>query len=174
MTGHDCSVVDLSLSESAQLLASTGLDRFVRVWDLITGVELHAISFRNRTTSAMHSDKQSSLEVVIAPNATWMAVTAGDMADVEVWNPRTGQQVGALHLESPIVTCLAGSPDSRHLAVGTKQGRILLCDMRDQRAFATIELGIGDTDPRAGNQITALAGLTATRSRSSIMKASRR
>src|SRR5262249_35065641 len=106
--GHQLGTYHLAFSLDGKLLASGSWQNDpVRLWDVATPKELKEFAPSGNVS-----------DVAFSPDGTVLAV--GDMTgSVQLWNPRTGKQVGHLGQPKEGVYALAFAPDGRTLAVGS-------------------------------------------------------
>jgi WD40 repeat protein/tRNA A-37 threonylcarbamoyl transferase component Bud32 len=120
LPGHDDEVASIAISPDGKLLASAGLDRTVRTWDLATGEPRRAfrgaIKFRG---------------VQFSPDGRLLAAVGGTMNEqgigaVKIWDLATGAErpVAASHPAD----CLAFSPDSQRLATAGNDQTVKVWD----------------------------------------------
>jgi len=102
---------DVSFSADGKLLADTGPDSHVYVWDVATG----------RLADTLTTPDQQSVEPAFSPDGTVVAAASGPNSDVAVlWDVATGQQITTLtNPPQPVgINALLFSPDGKFLAVG--------------------------------------------------------
>ncbi len=102
---------DLSFSADGRLLADTGPDGRVYVWNLATGTIAHTLT----------TPGQTSVDPAFSPDGTLVASSAGPASDgVDLWDVATGQRITTLiNPKEPLgVDALVFSPDAKLLAVG--------------------------------------------------------
>jgi WD40 repeat protein len=112
------SVRSISFSPDGRLLASGGRGTIVRLWEVRTGEELHALS-------GHESDVNS---VQFSPGGEILA-SAGWDGSVRLWDVETGQVHRVLETEEAseeTVQTVAFSPDGRFLASGGTDDRVRL------------------------------------------------
>src|SRR6185437_14566236 len=76
------------------LLASAGVDATVRVWDPVTGQPVGA-ALSGHTGAVLGVCPLAGLESAGHPDGRTLLASAGGNATVRVWDPVTGQPVGA-------------------------------------------------------------------------------
>jgi WD40 repeat protein len=120
LTGHSGPVLAVAATPSPggrTLLASSGADGTVRVWDPVAGVPVGS-------PLSAHNGGVLAVVAVPGPGGRILLASGSDDATVRIWDPvaRTCLAVLSLHMT---VTALAPTGD-RHLAVGTDSGVAVL------------------------------------------------
>lgn len=126
---------DVDLTPDCSLLAAVGEDGAVRVWDVTAGQEIQSTG----------PNENVGLAVAFNPDGTLVA--AGDGANIQIWDARTGELVRRLegYWEDPAtqqewlghtkeVTTLAFSPDGQFLATGSADTTIVFWDLETGEA----------------------------------------
>jgi WD40 repeat protein len=115
LAGHKAGVCCLAVSGDGKTLASRGLDRTIRLWDLDAGKELRHFE--------LQEPRQG--EVAFSADGKWLlwqdetAVVGREMA--------TGRKITA-YSGRQLVLRFALSPDGKHFAVANEENAILLYD----------------------------------------------
>ena len=102
---HKDTIHDLAFSPDGKLLATTGYDRLIKLWDVASAKEVRTLKD--------HSDSVYGLS--FNRDGTLLASAAADRA-VKVWEVATGTRLYTLGDPTDWVYAVAFSPDGKHLA----------------------------------------------------------
>jgi WD40 repeat protein len=105
IAAHADLVHAVAFSPDGKLLATTGYDRLVKLWDVSTGKEVRTLKD--------HSDAVYGL--AFSPDGKYLATGAADRA-VKLWDVATGARLATLSDSTDWVYALAWSPDGKRLA----------------------------------------------------------
>ena len=177
LTGHTAQIQSLAFSSDGKILASTGNDRTIRVWDTETGKQLVVLSDRRNFPGTL----------AFSPDSTTIA-SDGRTGTIQIWDVATGDPLATLTGHTDTVEALAFSPDGKTLASTSEDLSIRLWDIDSEEHLSTLtghkkpvkvlafspdgktlaSAGMGGTvrlwDPGTGKQVRALVqfGLTDT------------
>jgi WD40 repeat protein len=107
-TGHSNLVTDLAISLDGQILASSSLDRTIKLWHLPTRKLVHTLTG--------HSDLVYS--VAISPNGQILVSGSKDNT-IKIWHLRAGRLLRTLSEDSGSVYAVDISPDGQILVSGS-------------------------------------------------------
>jgi WD40 repeat protein len=102
---HGDIIYDLTFSPDGKVLASTGYDRLIKLWNVASGNEIRTLKD--------HSDTVYGL--AFSPDGKLLASAAADRA-VKVWDIASGRRLYTLADATDWVYAVAWSPDGKHLA----------------------------------------------------------
>jgi WD40 repeat protein len=113
LVGHVGSVTALAFSPDAQLLASSGEDRSIRIWDTQT--------WTCRQILPGHSWQVSSLAFMLQGE---VLLSASWDKTVKFWHIATGKNFDALDGHQDSLTCLAIDSNNQHIFTGSRDRTI--------------------------------------------------
>jgi serine/threonine protein kinase/WD40 repeat protein len=121
LEGCDCRVSELTFGPDSSRLATAGVDKKVRVWDVSNGQCLATLE---------HPEQVSRL--AYHPDGVILASAAEDK-NVRLWDTVTNQQLAVIRAHNDGVTGVAFSPDGRRLATASRDGTAKIWDLLTQR-----------------------------------------
>jgi hypothetical protein len=104
LPAHADLIYDIVFSPDGKLLATTGYDRLIKLWDVASGKEVRVLKD--------HSDTVYSLS--FSSDGKLLASGAADRA-VKIWDVASGKRLYTLGESTDWVYAVAWSPDGRHL-----------------------------------------------------------
>ncbi|MEE9513075.1 MAG: WD40 repeat domain-containing protein, partial [Anaerolineales bacterium] len=129
ISAHDGKAYDATFDPSGRLIASTGEDGTLKVWDAPTGQLVN--SFPTQTKGAHFPDFGPDGERVAAANR---------LGGVTIWNVDTGIEVLSLEGDGSTLMTVDFSPDGSKLAASDGGGLAYLWDVVSGKRLSTFEL----------------------------------
>jgi WD40 repeat protein/predicted Ser/Thr protein kinase len=114
--GHTGQIYWMAFSPDSRLLASVGLDRIVRVWDVST-----------RECQELHGHTDDVFAAAFHPDGTRLATAGRDRA-IWLWDLEKGEEVARLAGHTNFVWSLAFRPDGKTLISGSGDTTVRLWD----------------------------------------------
>lgn len=119
---HGNRVTSLSFFPDNVRLATTGDDRVIRIWDVVSGKQLMTLSG--------HSDKVWAASV--SPDGNSLASGSDDQTAI-IWDARTGEQTATLKGHTGWITSVAYSADGTKLATASRDRSVRIWDVASGR-----------------------------------------
>jgi WD40 repeat protein len=146
LAGHSGAVSSLDFSPDGTLLASTGQDHTVRLWDTATGQAVQVLQ------GGSHSVKG----VDFGPDGNILAAIESDQT-IALWDLSTGQIVRRIGSPELQACGLEFSPDGTLLASGHIDALVRLWDVREpQTSASSVE---PSNDVESGELVRTLSGM---------------
>ena len=120
----------MAVSPDGKLMAATGFEKVVRVWDLASGKE--KVTFRGHT--------QNVFAIAFSADSKFVASGGYDKA-IKVWDVATGEERLELKCEDAWFAALAFHPDGKTLfsAAGNNASAIRVWDLTKKAEKATLK-----------------------------------
>ncbi|MBD2065985.1 tetratricopeptide repeat protein [Leptolyngbya sp. FACHB-671] len=132
--GHSDLVRSVAISPDGQILASSSVDKTIKLWNLETGELLYTLE----------GHSSAVISVAFSPDGTTLAsasnLAVGD-GNIKLWNVETGtlQQSLGKGLLSFRVSCVTFSPDGQALASGNIDATIKLWQLNSGKVHSTLK-----------------------------------
>ncbi|HLO28593.1 MAG TPA: WD40 repeat domain-containing protein [Anaerolineales bacterium] len=153
MSGHTDSVWDVAFSPDSKILASSGNDGLIIIWDVQTHREITRLV--NRDSSAI------VYTVAFSPTAKILAAGNGT-GSIILYDTQTWQPIGSpLRGHDSDVLSLKFSRDGKWLVSGGTDGKVLVWDVARRSVFKTFKghtSWVWDVDISADNTTVASVG----------------
>jgi WD40 repeat protein len=129
--GHSDKVHSLAWSPDGEVIASSGLDETVQIWESSSGK--HILTYRSNALQPQ--------ALAWSPDGTLIASTSGLLAEtVQIWDAATGRASTkhmAYHGHSETINALAWSPDGQYIASASDDRTVQVWDARSGRTIFT-------------------------------------
>lgn len=126
LRGHRKQITAITFSPDGELIATSSLDRTVRLWDTRTGEQVRCM---------MGGHRDWVRAVAFSPDGKRLA-SVGDDGSARLWDPVTGERTFRLHGHDGWVRDLTWSPDSRILVTGGRDGFVCLWEAHSLQQLA--------------------------------------
>ncbi|WP_374690064.1 protein kinase [Frankia sp. AvcI1] len=128
LTGHTASALGVDISPNGRLLASTGADDLVQLWDISDRAHPVKLSTLTRHTSWV-------LDAAFSPDGRTLATVSYDRSAIlwDISDPRHPAELAVIHGHNGWVLDAAFSPDGRTLATSGYDNTARLWDVTDPR-----------------------------------------
>lgn len=131
---HGANVSGLAFSNDGTLLATSGDDRTIRLWDTATGASLHHLE--------EHSSDVS--DICFWPGSRTRLVSASHDKTLKIWEKAGNGSWEArhtLHTHDDWVKTVAVSPDGKYIASGDRNGQLILWSAQNARLLHNLDTG---------------------------------
>lgn len=149
LRGHDNLITNAGFSPDGSLIVTASLDKTARIWDAVTGKELHTLRGH---TGQVYGAKFS-------PDGRFV-VTASDDKTARIWNPTTGRELRQLtDRKNSGLKDAAFSSDGNYIITGALDGVAGIWEASTGRKLALLPM---HSDAVNSSQISPDGGLILT------------
>jgi WD40 repeat protein len=131
--GHRGQVRSVAIAPNGKMLASCGMDKTIRIWNLSTGQLLHTL---NGHQDCVHA-------IAVSPDNQTVA-SAGEDGTIRLWDGVAGKELHTLQAPCRYVRYLVFSPDGKTVAAAIEQGIVTLWEVKTGRLLRSFTAGAGD------------------------------
>jgi dipeptidyl aminopeptidase/acylaminoacyl peptidase len=129
-TAHADTVLDLKVSADGMLLASAGVDKLVKLWELPSGKEI----------ARLEGHSGHVLAVAFKPDGS-MVASGGADKEIKVWDVKTKEQKKTIGRHPAPVTDLVWTVDGKKIISACEDGAVRLCEETKDNPEKTISGG---------------------------------
>ncbi|MBD2360630.1 serine/threonine protein kinase [Anabaena minutissima FACHB-250] len=127
LPGHENAVSSVAISRDGKIIASSGDDRTIKLWNIATSEEIATLKGHSRKVNV----------VVISPDGKTL-VSGGDDNTIKIWNLKTRQVIHTLAAHSDAIHALAISPNSKTLVSGSDDKTIKVWNLANGRLITSL------------------------------------
>lgn len=117
LRGHTSTVRGLAFSPDGRLIATSGNDRTIRLWNATSGKQI----------LCLHGHRGAVVDLAFAPNGRSLVAT-DDVGTLKLWHVATGQELFTLDEISTGYLCVDFLPEGRGLVCGYGRHQVRLLD----------------------------------------------
>jgi len=129
LSGHNADVTQLAFSPDGKLLATSGADFVIRIWDPAAGKEATTISDLKMAPEALAFSRDGKF------------IAAGLHSKIQLWEIAAGTGVGAMETKFSPIARLAFANDGKTLLAGGPAGQVEVYDFTESRMLRTFQAG---------------------------------
>lgn len=133
---HRQDITAVAFSPDGSLLASSGWDEVIHLWDPQMGKSIRELTDPNR---------ESNLTIAFSPDGTKLASTCGN-GRVRLWEVQSGKKLWDIQGHKDRTFGLAFAPDGRSLATASYQGTVRLWDAATGAELRGFPTGVSSSD----------------------------
>ncbi|CAO3698779.1 unnamed protein product [Rhizopus stolonifer] len=129
-------------------VASGGLDRRIKMWDISQSKETismdagpsnHFADGSNESNSLHHSASKCSIYALTTNSSGSLIASGSPEKVIRLWDPKSGKRIGKLTGHTDNIRALLMSEDGKHILSGSSDATIKLWSVAARRCLATYE-----------------------------------
>ena len=128
MQGHTGSVRLVTFSHDSQILASSGEDTTIKIWNINS----------DQCLKSLRGHTKAVRSVVFSPDASSL-ISGGSDQTIKVWSASTGQCLRTLHGYIAWINSVCFSPDGNWLASGSENGEVRIWDAKTGKSLKAFQ-----------------------------------
>jgi WD40 repeat protein len=128
LAGHLSYVMSVAIAPDGKTLASASSDRTIKIWNIVTGEELHTLKGHH----------EGVVKVAFSHDGKIVASGSNDRT-IKFWDIATGEEIRTLKGHSDGVTDIAFSPDKKTLASSSSDKTVKLWNLGTGEEIRTLK-----------------------------------
>ncbi|MBR8827456.1 MAG: tetratricopeptide repeat protein [Gomphosphaeria aponina SAG 52.96 = DSM 107014] len=128
LLGHYNVVRSLAISADGKILASSSYDYTIKIWDILTGNELHTLRGHIKDVET----------IAVSPDSKTI-VSGSDDHNIKIWDILTGKELLTLSGHQGVVRALTITPDGKFIISGSGDKTIKIWDIITGKENKTLE-----------------------------------
>lgn len=123
LLGHDGEIQAMCFNKDSSLLATSSADMTIRMWDPMTGEELHLLQGHEKGNGWL-----SQLNALAFSPASNILASGGGEGKIKIWDPTNGKCLHDISAHKSWIKAIAFSPNGKFLASASADESVSLWD----------------------------------------------